>query len=354
MHPTDAPLLLRLSDLTDAPIDWLWPGRLAAGTLALLDGDPGQGKSLLTLDLAARLSMGRPWPDGQPVAAPADVLLLACEDSLQQTVRARLGAAGADLERIHVCQVRSPAGEKRWPTFPDDLPLVAAALRTTGARLVVIDPLLAFLSAGISNLNDQLLRRALDPLAALASEARAAFLLVRHLTKRQQGAGALYRGAGALALIGAARTAFLAGHDATADQHLLACTKNNLGPLAPTLAYRVDETAGQPGIAWLGSVVQTADEIVTQPRTERLPGPLAEALAFLQDVLAHGPTPATAVLRQALAQGIARRTLDRAKVELDVCAERRTEGDRACWFWSLPENTDSQRSVDDLLGRTGT
>src|ERR1700757_981542 len=92
--------LRRLSRWSTQPVAWLWPGRLALGKLAILDGDPGLGKSLLALVLCARLTTGRPFPDDRPGPGPANVLILSAEDGDQDTLRPRLQALGADLGRV--------------------------------------------------------------------------------------------------------------------------------------------------------------------------------------------------------------------------------------------------------------
>jgi RecA-family ATPase len=88
------------SEMTRRPVHWLWPGRLALGTVAVLEGDPGLGKSFLALDLCARLSAGRPWPGGAPAPEPASCVYLNGEDGTEDTVGPRLQALGADLGRV--------------------------------------------------------------------------------------------------------------------------------------------------------------------------------------------------------------------------------------------------------------
>src|SRR6266545_6255538 len=90
------------SQLTARPVRWLWPNRLALGKLAILDGDPGVGKSFLALDLCARLSTGRPFPDGSPCPGPANALVLNGEDGTDDTLVPRLRALDADLDRVFV------------------------------------------------------------------------------------------------------------------------------------------------------------------------------------------------------------------------------------------------------------
>jgi hypothetical protein len=106
----------RLSAVRVVNLDWLWPGYLARGKLALLDGDPGLGKSLIALDLAARLSRGGPLPDDATLPNPGTTVVLSAEDDAADTIRPRLEAAGADLSRVVLPR---PAG--RVPQFPADL-----------------------------------------------------------------------------------------------------------------------------------------------------------------------------------------------------------------------------------------
>src|SRR5438132_3199004 len=150
MFYTREKLVFRLSDLKKEPMDWLWPDRIAAGSLTLIDGDPSLGKSLLTLDLAARLTTARPLPDGYVPPEPLSVVLVGHEDGLRDTVLPRLKAAGADLHRVHVFASRARDGV--WsglPTFPDDCDLLKETVVETSARLIVLDPLMALLSARV-------------------------------------------------------------------------------------------------------------------------------------------------------------------------------------------------------------
>src|SRR5687767_7891891 len=121
---------LPLYQLAPESVEWLWPDRLAVGHLHLLDGDPGLGKSLLTLDLAARLSAGLPWPDGAPAPAPAPALVLNAEDGARDTTRARLLAAGADPARALVWE---HAPGEPWPGFPSGAAALDELVGRTGA-----------------------------------------------------------------------------------------------------------------------------------------------------------------------------------------------------------------------------
>src|SRR5947209_15344877 len=120
MHPSPgaapSPRMRPASELTTRAVAWLCPGRLPLGKLAILDGDPGLGKSLVTLDLCARLSTGRPLPDGSPGPSPAGAIVLNGEDGEEDTIRPRLQALGADLDRVFVLR---PEDEDGYPVrFP--------------------------------------------------------------------------------------------------------------------------------------------------------------------------------------------------------------------------------------------
>lgn len=346
-------IVLRYSQLTPRSIDWLWAGRIAAGQLTLIDGDPNLGKSLLTLDLAARLSAGRAFPDGNVPPIPMAVLVLCAEDGQSETVRPRLQAASADLDRVHFFRCRAPTGRERWPAFPDDCDLLEETIRETDARLVVIDPLLAFLAPSICSLNHDLVRRVLEPLREVAERTRAAITMIRHLTKASQVQPALYRGTGATSIVGAARCAFLvAKHPEDPNLRLLAGIKHNLGPPPPTLAFRIASDAqGQPVIEWAGTVGITADEL-TAARPAEPSEPVERAMMFLRELLAPAPATHETVLRLARGLGIADRTLRRAKAQLHVRSEQHHEDGHKIWYWSLPPDTDSARIVNDLFPNT--
>jgi hypothetical protein len=318
------------------PLPWLWPGRLAAGRLTLIDGDPGQGKSLLTLDLAARLTTAKELPDGYQPAEPAAVLLLpGGEDNLEDTVAPRLRAAGADFHRVYAWS--STFAEP--PVFPESCPRLQAMIETTRARLVLLDPFFAFLGPDTGSLNDLMIRRALGPLARVAEATQAVFVLNRHLGKGSAGKPACYRGLGSLAILGAMRTAFLvAPHPDDASLRVLACTKNNLAVFPPALGFRIVTTSdGLPRIQWTGPVHLTADDLVRlgRQRGEAVP----RALRFLEQQLACGPRDRQMLLQQAEAEGISFRTLERAKAELGVLSQQRRHQGRNVWYWGLPGQT---------------
>src|SRR5207248_178312 len=125
-------------------IEWLWWGRIPRGCISLLEGDPGLGKSLMTVGLAAAISTGRAVvPGDDPIGLPADVVFLSAEDDVERTILPRLIVAGADRSRIHVVTVVGKGMNERPVVLPDDLPRIEELVEAKKAALVVIDPLMA-------------------------------------------------------------------------------------------------------------------------------------------------------------------------------------------------------------------
>lgn len=246
----DAPpgaVVTTLADVVPQPVSWLWPGWLPAGKIAILTGDPSTGKSTLALDLAARVSTGAAWPDGAPGAEPSDVLLLTAEDGIADTVAPRLAAAGGDPNRVHVLQAITTATElgpvERLPMLDADIAVMADVIQQHRCRLVIVDVLMAYLSAGADAHRDQDIRRVLTPLAKMAEVTGVSVLLLRHMNKAANGP-AMYRGGGSIGISGAARSEFLVARhpeDATGNRRVIASVKSNLAAAPRPLAFTVVE-----------------------------------------------------------------------------------------------------------------
>ena len=304
------------SNFTPRPVDWLWPGRLALGKLALFDGDPDLGKSFVSLDLCARLSAGRPFPDCTNSCAPESSLVLNAEDNAADTIVPRLLALGADLQRVFLW----PCEDKGLPRLPRALKQLEAALVETHARLVVIDPLMAFLDESVCIGSDQGVRAALQPLMDLAQERHAAILLLRHLNKKV-GGPSLYRGGGSIAFSAACRLNWLVGRNPRRrDQYVLAQHKNNLGPPQPSLSYTFTaQPAGLPRLDWLGPSPWSAAQLVARARPSHSRD---RAAAFLREYLKDGPRAVADLWPAARKRRLSKGTLNRAKNDLGVRCHR--------------------------------
>lgn len=264
-------IIVRLTDVQSEAVSWIWRNRIPKKKITLLDGDPGLGKSLLTLDIAARITRGWAMPDGA-ATEPGGVVLVTAEDGLGDTVRPRLELMGADLSKIVSLQsVRDTDGNLRPPTV-EDVHAIAGAVDAVSARLIVVDPLMAYLPSKRDSHRDQDVRRSLHILARLAEEKGVAVLIVRHLNK-SGGSQSIYRGGGSIGIIGAARSGLLVAKDPDDEnRRVLASTKSNLGPLAPSLRFAVEGVGEVPRIAWGGRISPrrgfTPGGVLRRPRRE--------------------------------------------------------------------------------------
>ena len=336
----ERPVLVRLADVQPEALTWLWPGRLAAGKLALLVGDPGLGKSWISLDVAARLSAGLAWPDGG--SAPAGpVLLLSAEDGLADTIRPRLDALGADVAQVHHLAVLRTAERDRAVQLTD-VAALERAIRETHARLMIVDPISAYLGSTDSH-RDAEVRGLIAPLAALAERTGAAVLGIMHLAKdRQQ--PAIYRAVGSIAFAAAARLVLAVAADPERDdRRIVAPVKSNLSTPPAALAYSL--AAGR--LVWETEPVDDADvdALLSGPafsRHER-----RDVEAWLSDLLADGPMRSRMVQAAAREAGLVWRTVERAKHRLRVEAARiggvAADGQ---WWWRLPPGKTDSPSVE--------
>lgn len=344
------PIVRCLADVEPEYVKWLWPGRIPLGKLTVLDGDPGLGKSALTLDIAARITTGRHMPDDSTpdIEEPAGVVLLTAEDGLADTIRPRLDAMGADTTRIRAFEgVLDVDGSLTLPMIPHHVDVLADIVRDLGALLVVIDPIMAYFSGSTNSYRDQDVRRALTPISSLADATGASVLVVRHPNKAA-GSSPLYRGGGSIGIIGAARSGLLIAKDPDDDdRRILAVTKSNLSKPVPALAFRLEETEnGVARVVWDGATDHTAAQLLNMPTDTEERGAMNDAAAFLRDVLAVGPMPAKEVQREARNSGISDMTLRRARSRVGVVTQRSGFGSGGSWMWSLPQRCSSE-SIDD-------
>ncbi|MBS0187880.1 MAG: AAA family ATPase [Planctomycetes bacterium] len=329
------PVLINMADLKAEPIRWLWPGRIPAGMLSIVAGDPGLGKSTLTSAIAAIVSTGGTWPDGGSCEA-GGVLWLSAEDDPARVIVPRLDAHGADRTRIMLMEgIRRTTGASvAHPSLADDLPMIADAMeRTPGCRLVIIDPISAYIGRTDANANAEV-RAMLTPLKALAENTGAAFLLVQHFNKGG-GANAVHRMSGSIGFVGAARTGYIVVRDPDDEnRRLFLCAKSNIGPEANGLGFRIE---GDPARIVFDDapVAMTAnDALAAASGNVSDDGALGEAIDFLTDFLAGGPRSWKDIKEAAKEAGIAPGTLRRAKARIGV--ESHKEGFSGGWVWRLP------------------
>jgi putative DNA primase/helicase len=336
-------IMRRFSEIKAETLKWLWPGRIPLGKLTLLIGDPGLGKSLLTIDIAARVSRGSSFPDGERCEG-GDVIFLSAEDDVADTIRPRLDAAGADVARVHILEgVRVTLIDNSIVDRPFNLETEIAALedaltRIPGVRLIIIDPISAYLGGADSNTNAEV-RELLSPLAALAAKYGVAIVCVTHL--RKSAGAAVHRAIASIAFTAAARAVLAVASDSpNVDRRLMLMVKLNLGPSVGGLAFRIETQNALPRINWeAGAVAVNANDVLnmdySEDHSER-----KDAEQWLREYLKDGAVGAREAIRAASDVGITKSTLWRAANSLGVL-RRKLGGRGAGWEWSLEESKTS-------------
>lgn len=331
--------LLRASTIAPRKVAWAWMRYFPLGKLSTIEGDPGDGKSTMTVDLAARWSTGAPMPDGSVHGGPFDVIMISAEDDPDDTIGPRLRAAGADLDRVHLLAAGSD------PELPFDLGVDLKALEdailSTKAKVIILDPLASFLPDNADSHSDHKVRRALYPLHLLARRTGVAVLAVRHLSK--SATKAVYAGNGSIGIVAAARAAFMVRvHPEDEKSRILAPIKCNLTALPPTLVYRItwDERYGVGRVVWDGAMELTAQELLdgpkgTEERTQR-----EDARDYLQQTADRNPRTWKEIQTRGRQDGYAEVTLRRARdgVLVKIINPILAAGERLVGtFWCLPE-----------------
>ena len=353
----------RLSDVRAKPIRWLWPGRFARGKVAILAGNPGLGKSQLTASMAAVVTTGGTWPVDRTSCERGNVVFFSAEDDAEDTIRPRLEAAGADLERIFILDaVLDDTGARpRAFNLSIDLPRLGEMLLHIGdVALIVIDPITAYLG-GIDSHKNADIRALLAPLGELAAKYGAAVVCISHLNKVGTGE-ALMRVTGSLAFVAAARAAFLIARDREANQRrLFLPIKNNIGNDQSGLAFTV-EAHSLPGnietsrVSWEAEAVTiTADEIMSPQGDPEELSALDDAKEFLSTLLADGPVSSKQIRVDAEGAGHSWPTIRRAQKALGIEAHK--DGMKGPWLWCLPPKMpnkpeDAQAKVVSTFGES--
>jgi hypothetical protein len=330
-------------------VSWLWLYRLPLGKPVIMDGDPDLGKSLIALDFCARLSTGRPFPDGCPSPGPANALVLSAEDNPADTITPRLDRLGADRKRVFIWQ--RERDDEDWPwRFPAQLDRLDDALRRSDARLAVIDPIMAFLDESVSSANEQSVRGALAPLVYLAEKHNCALLMHRHLNK-QGGTRAVYRGLGSVAFMAMCRFAMLVAPDPLGPGRcVLAQVRSSLAIRQPSLVYQINAVDGSlPTVEWLGTSPYSADELLSEGR--RSQRPRDRAVVFLEQFLAAGPRTSREVWEAAQKAGLSARTLNRAKPLAKVHSTWVRVDGRPVSYWHLEHHQPPGRELMDPVLR---
>jgi putative DNA primase/helicase len=350
-------LVVHNADLVNPEaISWSWPGRIAIGKTTLIGGDPGLGKSQLSIFIAATMTVAAEWPcnEGRP-PEKRSVVMLSAEDGVADTIVPRLMAAGADRKKVKIVTAvhEADSNGRRIFNLTHDLDVLEKLITEVGdVGLVIIDPVDAYIGGNVDSHKNAAVRAVLEPISELADRLEVAILALTHFSK-QLGGKAIYRFIGSIAHIGAARIAFAVVADPEDKTRILLLhAKNNLAPPQKGLAFRVEQHLVAEGV--IGSSIHFEKEYVTNTTadealaTESASGATAkdDVIEFLQVVLADGRVKVHDIEAEARAacllgenqQMRQSKPFRTASDELKIVKLREGFGPGAVHYWSLPQH----------------
>jgi archaellum biogenesis ATPase FlaH len=323
--------IIRMSDVEQEDVQWLWKPYVPMGKITILQGDPGLGKTFVALQIAAIVSAGRYFPGDTvgvgnipgAVCDPGNVIFQTAEDGLADTVRARLNDADADCSRIYVIDEQTEG-----LTLDDER--LRESVSMLRPKLVIIDPLQAYLGADKDMHRANEIRPVLHRLSNLAAEFKCAVILIGHQNKSNGGKN-IYRGLGSIDIAAAARSIIAVGeYQKTAYRRAIVQIKSSLAASGKSLLYDLDPMRG---FLWAGTSDLTADEILNAPAEREAPE-RDGCEQFLRELLEDGDVTADEVFKAAKVNGFSVDTVKRAKKEANIKSykEKITGGK---WMWSL-------------------
>ena len=311
--------MIRMSEVQSQEIEWLWYPFIPYGKLTIIQGDPGDGKTTMVLNLAAKLSKGEALDENMKVTEPVNVIYQTAEDGLADTVKPRLELAGADCERIIVID----ESDKSLSMVDERL---EQAIVRTGARLLILDPIQAYLGGGLDMNRANEARDMTKKLGALAEKTKCAIILIGHMNKAS-GNKAAYRGMGSIDFFAVARSVLLVGRvEGESNTRAVVQIKNNLAAFGHPKAFALSED----GFKWLGDYEITVDEVLggIAPKANKM----EQAKQMLRELAeTQSAVLSNEIFDRANELGISKRTLENAKKELGV----QTRKINNAWYWEL-------------------
>ena len=322
--------LINMEQVEVEKIDWLLYPFIPFGKVTIVQGDPGEGKTTMVLQIIAKLTKGEAvLPSGSDEPAleektmdlePVNVIYQTAEDGLGDTIKPRLLSAGADCSRVMVIDDNDQALTMM------DARLEEAIIKTK-ARLVVLDPIQGFLGADVDMHRANEIRPLMKRVALLAEKYHCAIILIGHMNKNSNGKSS-YRGLGSIDFQAAARSVLIVGRIKDEPEIRVVChVKSSLAPEGKSIAFRLDKDTG---FEWIGEYDISADDLLSGDNRGQK---IHVAKEFLKEILVSGSVAQTKVAEEAESRGIKKKTLWNAKKELEI--ESVKIGNQ--WFWMLPE-----------------
>ena len=322
--------LINMEQVEIEKIDWLLYPSIPFGKVTIVQGDPGEGKTTMVLQIIAKLTKGEAvLPSDSDESAleektmalePVNVIYQTAEDGLGDTIKPRFLSAGADCSRVMVID-----DDDQALTMMDAR--LEEAIIQTKARLVVLDPIQGFLGTDVDMHRANEIRPLMKRVAVLAEKYHCAIILIGHMNKNSNGKSS-YRGLGSIDFQAAARSVLIVGRIKDEPEIRVLChVKSSLAPEGKSIAFRLDKDTG---FEWIGEDDISADDLLSGDNRGKK---IHAAKEFLQEVLASGSVAQTKVAEEAESREIKKKTLWNAKKELEINSVK--IGNQ--WFWMLPE-----------------
>ena len=310
--------LINMADVEAKKVSWLWHPYIPYGKITIIQGDPGEGKTTFILHLAALLSKGDKLPCDDEARMPVNVIYQTAEDGLEDTIKPRLVEAGADCSRILVIDE-----SKEGLSMTDER--LVRAIKETGARMVILDPIQAYLGSNVDMHRANEIRPVLKQLVNIAEQYQCAIILIGHMNKAS-GSKSTYRGLGSIDFQATARSVLVVGRikeDPTL--RIIAHDKSSLAEEGKSIAFRLDRNYG---FTWEGNYDISVEELLSgESRGQKS----KDARAFLAEILAEGQIAYTDIEEAAKDRGIKKKTLWNAKKEMNIDSVKVGKQ----WYWML-------------------
>lgn len=289
--------IINMEDVEAKELDWLWYPYIPYGKITIVQGDPGEGKTTFVLHLAALLTKGEALPCDDKENPPINVIYQTAEDGLEDTIKPRLVEAGADCSRIKVID------ESTDPLTMSDERLEQAIIET-GAKLIILDPIQAYLGAEIDMHRANEIRPILKRLGAIAEQHICAVVLIGHMNK-SSGSKSAYRGLGSIDFQATARSVLVVGRLKDNPQtRVIAHDKSSLAPEGQSIAFELDKDTG---FKWIGHYDISVDDLLSGISRENK---LEMAENLLRDILQSDRIPQNVIVEKAKSLDISKRVLD--------------------------------------------